>query len=109
MQFYRLKDLREDAEKKQSTIAELLNITQQQYSLYETGKREIPFSMCLILADYYKVSLDYVAGRTNDKRGIGFKIQEKKKSITKPNNDSGQYNITQTNSSGLNNISIKGK
>ena len=81
MQFDRLKDLREDSERKQLEIAKLLRITQQQYSLYETGKREIPFSMCLILADLYNVSLDYIAGRTNDKRGIGYK----NKSIVKRN------------------------
>lgn len=96
MQFNRLKDLREDAEKKQLEIAKLLNITQQQYSLYETGKREIPLSMCLILADYYKVSLDYVTGRTNDKRGIGY-----------TNSNSSKYNITQNINGGNNILNIK--
>ena len=43
MYFYpRLKDVRDDADKKQDTIARHLGITKQQYSLYETGKREIP-------------------------------------------------------------------
>ena len=41
MQFDRLKDLREDSERKQLEIAKLLRITQQQYSLYETGKRHV--------------------------------------------------------------------
>ena len=58
----RLKDLREDAEKKQSEIAELLNTTQQQYSKYERGLREIPFGHVITLAKYYNVSLDYLAG-----------------------------------------------
>ena len=96
MQFNRLRDLREDAEKKQSEIAKLLNITQQQYSLYEIGKREIPISMCLILADYYKVSLDYLAGRTNDKRGIGY-----------TNSNNSKYNITQNINGGNNFLNIK--
>lgn len=82
VQFKRIKDLRDDKEKKQIEIAELLKITQQQYSLYETGKREIPMSMCLILADYYKVSLDYIAGRTNNKKGIGY-IEEKNENTKK--------------------------
>lgn len=66
MQYYqRLRDMREDTDNKQTTIAKLLQITQQQYSLYETGKREIPLHLAIILADYYNVSLDYLAGRTN--------------------------------------------
>lgn len=60
--YQRLKDLREDAEKKQSEIAELLNTTQQQYSKYERGLREIPFGHVITLAKYYNVSLDYLAG-----------------------------------------------
>ena len=42
MYIKRLKDLREDHDLKQKQIAELLNITRPQYSLYETGKRDIP-------------------------------------------------------------------
>lgn len=42
--YQRLKDLREDNECKQSEIAELLQISQQQYSMYEKGKREIPLT-----------------------------------------------------------------
>lgn len=71
MHFQRLRDLREDNDLKQSEIAQLLQMSQQQYSLYETGKRELPMSMFIILAKFYKVSLDYIAGLTNDKRGIG--------------------------------------
>lgn len=60
--YQRLKDLREDAEKMQSEIAELLGIAQQQYSRYERGLREIPFHYAITLAKYYNVSLDYLAG-----------------------------------------------
>lgn len=87
MQFKRLKDLREDKEKKQSEIAELLNITQQQYSLYETGKREIPMSMCVTLAKYYNVSIDYIAGLTNNKGGIGYTTNYKIKQKHSGNGD----------------------
>lgn len=67
MQYYyrRIRDMREDHDKKQSEIANLLKITQQQYSLYESGKREIPLHMMIQLADLYSVSLDYMTGRTN--------------------------------------------
>lgn len=43
MYFYqRLKDMREDSDKKQEDIAFILKITRQQYQLYESGKREMP-------------------------------------------------------------------
>lgn len=63
MYFYqRLRDMREDADKKQEDIAIVLNITRQQYQLYESGKREMPMHLFMILAKYYNVSLDYLAG-----------------------------------------------
>ena len=70
MFYYRLKDLREDSNKviKQQEIAELLNTTQQTYSLWERGEREIPFRHVITLAKYYNVSIDYIAGLTNKKR-----------------------------------------
>lgn len=69
--YQRLKDLREDRNYKidQAEIAKLLNTTQQTYSNWETGKREIPFHHVITLADFYDVSIDYIAGRTNKKRG----------------------------------------
>ena len=63
MQFYkRLRDTREDTDKKQEDIALLLGITRQQYQLYESGKREMPMHHFVTLAKYYNVSLDYLAG-----------------------------------------------
>lgn len=67
MNVKRLKDLREDKDKSQSDIAKILKITQQQYSLYETGLRLIPIDKLCILDDYYKTSTDYILGRTNTK------------------------------------------
>lgn len=70
MYFYqRLKDLREDADLNQKTVACILDITIQQYSLYERGDREIPFHHAITLARFYNVSLDYIAGLTNNKKG----------------------------------------
>ena len=63
----RLKDLREDEDLKQAYIARLLHTTQQQYSLYESGQRELPIRHLVTLADFYKVSADYILGRTNIK------------------------------------------
>ncbi len=60
--YQRLRDMREDFDKKQEDIAVVLNITRQQYQLYESGKREMPMHHFVILAKYYNVSLDYLAG-----------------------------------------------
>ena len=66
----RLKDLREDRDLTQSKIAELLFITQQQYSLYEKGYRDIPSSALITLADFYNTSVDYILGRTNNAKAV---------------------------------------
>ena len=60
--YQRLKDTREDADKKQEDIASVLGITRQQYQLYESGKREMPMHHFVVLAKYYNISLDYLAG-----------------------------------------------
>ncbi len=69
--YQRLKDVREDADKKQEDIASILNITRQQYQLYESGKREMPMHHFVILAKYYNVSLDYLAGLIDMPRRLG--------------------------------------
>lgn len=66
--YQRLKDLREDKDLRQKDVAEILQITTQQYSLYERGDREIPFHHAITLAKFYNVSLDYIAGLTNSKK-----------------------------------------
>ncbi|MBR2343943.1 MAG: helix-turn-helix transcriptional regulator [Clostridia bacterium] len=60
--YQRLRDTREDFDKKQEEIALVLNITRQQYQLYESGKREMPMHHFIALAKHYNVSLDYLAG-----------------------------------------------
>lgn len=64
----RLQDCREDKDLKQTEIAKILNTTQKQYSRWETGQYQIPLEVIIKLAKYYDVSLDYLAGLTNDKR-----------------------------------------
>ena len=58
----RIRELREDHDKKQSEIAELLGTTQQVYSRYEKGINEIPVRHIITLCKYYQVSADYVLG-----------------------------------------------
>lgn len=60
--YKRLKDLREDADKSQEDIAKILGTSQSYYAQYENGKRSIPFDRVVILAKYYNISLDYIAG-----------------------------------------------
>lgn len=67
MAYYsRIRDLREDNDLTQAFVAKLLFITQQQYSLYEKGYRDIPTNLLITLADYYKVSTDYILNRTDN-------------------------------------------
>lgn len=65
MIYQRIKDLREDCDKRQDEIADVLKITRQQYQLYESGKREMPMHHFITLAKFYNVSLDYLAGLTD--------------------------------------------
>ncbi|MBQ2704247.1 MAG: helix-turn-helix transcriptional regulator [Clostridia bacterium] len=65
MYYSRLKDLREDNDLVQKQIADVLGIDQRVYSNYETGKREIPTRLVVMLAKYYKTSTDYILGLTD--------------------------------------------
>lgn len=64
----RIRDCREDKDLRQKDIAIIINDTQQHYQQYEAGKVEIPLHILIVLAKYYNVSLDYLAGLTNDQR-----------------------------------------
>ncbi|MBO5313000.1 MAG: helix-turn-helix transcriptional regulator [Clostridia bacterium] len=63
--YQRLRDIREDNDKTQAEIAKVLNITTQQYQLYESGKREMPMHLFKVLANYYNISLDYLSDLVN--------------------------------------------
>lgn len=67
MQGYKLKEARLYAGKSQKEVADLLNTTQVQISKYETGKQDITFSRLIMLADFYEVSIDWIAGRSNSR------------------------------------------
>lgn len=62
----RIRDLREDNDLTQKEIAKILLCDQSLYSKYERGEREIPLNLLIILADYYKTSLDYLTYRTDN-------------------------------------------
>lgn len=67
MYFRRLRDLREDHDKKQVDIADYLQIAQTVYSRYERGFQTIPVEHLIKLADFYGVTTDYILGRTDEK------------------------------------------
>ena len=64
----RIKELREDNDLTQKTIAEYLNIKQNAYSHYETGSRQIPLEALIKLARYYNTSVDYLLGLTDERK-----------------------------------------
>ena len=68
--YQRLKDLREDADQSQEEIAKVIGTSQSYYAQYENGKRSIPFERVVILAKYYNVSLDYLAGLIDTPRRL---------------------------------------
>ena len=59
-----IRDLREDADKTQAQIANVLGTSQTMYARYERGANEMPIHHLLLLCDYYHVSADYILGRT---------------------------------------------
>ncbi len=64
----RIRALREDNDKNQAEIAEILNVGQRTYSDYETRKIRIPLESVIILAKYYNVDMNYICGITKEKK-----------------------------------------
>ena len=68
MQHYqRIRDLREDSDLTQQQLSEKLYMHKTTYVNYEQGNHSVPLEFAVILADFYCVNLDYLAGRTNIK------------------------------------------
>ena len=66
MQYKNLRGIREDRDITQKTIAKYLNVSQNTYSQYETGVISLTAEVLIKLADYHKVSIDYLLDRTNN-------------------------------------------
>ena len=62
MHYPRLRDLREDCDLTQEQLVEALGMHKTTYTNYEQGKREIPFALVIRLANFYNVSINYIAG-----------------------------------------------
>jgi len=65
-----LRNLREDNDLTQNEIRDYLHLGKNTYNNYENGTREMPFTLVKELSKKYGVSLDYIAGLTNDKGGL---------------------------------------
>lgn len=68
MKFKRIRDLREDADLSQAQMGKILNLTQRSYAYYENGERNIPVEILIALAEFHKVSVDYILGLSDVKK-----------------------------------------
>lgn len=78
MNIERLKEIREDKDLLQRDVAKILDITQVQYSRYETGVRVIPIYHLVKLAHFYNTSVDYLLGLTDERKPYPKSILSKK-------------------------------
>ena len=66
--YERVRDLRKDNDWSQTEVARKIGMSQTGYSKYETGENDIPTEVLLKLADLYDTSVDYLLGRTNERK-----------------------------------------
>lgn len=65
--YQRIRDMREDRDLSQKQVADALSVTQQAYSNYELGLRDIPTDILIKLADFFGTTTDYILNRTDIK------------------------------------------
>lgn len=66
--YNRIRDIREDKDIKQSTMAKYLGVHQTTYSSYEIGKLSLTADVLVKLAKYYNTSIDYLLGLTDEQK-----------------------------------------
>lgn len=66
--YERIRSLREDADLTQEKVGQFINVPQRTYAYYESGERMTPPHVLCALADLYGVSVDYILGRTDNKK-----------------------------------------
>jgi len=64
----KIRDVREDHDLTQQQVAAYLMCDQSLYSKYERGERDVPLNIMIKLAQFYKTSIDYLVGLTDNKR-----------------------------------------
>ncbi len=70
MVYHRIRDLREDKDITQREMAMILHCSQQVYSNYELGQRDIPTEVLIRLAQFHDVSTDYILGISDNKQRL---------------------------------------
>lgn len=69
MHYYkRIKELRIENRKSQKEVAETIKMKQPHYTRYESGERDTPTEKLIALSELYKVSIDYILGRTDERK-----------------------------------------
>ena len=68
--YKRVRDLREDKDISQKELAAFLNCSQQVYSNYELGQRDIPTDILIKLSEFHRVSVDYILGLTDNPKRV---------------------------------------
>lgn len=68
MMFERIRNMREDQDLTQTQMASYLNIHQTTYSDYEIGNLNIPLPVLMKIADLFDTSMDYLVGRTDERK-----------------------------------------
>jgi len=68
MVYPRIRALREDADLTQAAVGRAINIPQRSYAYYENGQRMIPPTVLCALAQFYRTSVDYLVGLTDERR-----------------------------------------
>ena len=71
LKYQRIRNLREDHDWNQTTVAKMLNMSQTGYSKYETGENDIPTQVLIRLARIYDTSIDYLLGETDNPTRYG--------------------------------------
>lgn len=66
----RIRDLRQEADMSQQSIAEYLGISQRTYADYESGRTRLPIGRLIALARYYDVSMNYISGASDQRTGF---------------------------------------
>lgn len=70
MVYKRIRDLREDKDLTQKEMAKAVNCSQQVYSNYELGQRDIPLDILIKLSKFYNVSVDYILGLSDNPKRL---------------------------------------
>ncbi|MCJ7857108.1 helix-turn-helix transcriptional regulator [Lachnospiraceae bacterium NSJ-143] len=65
--YKRIRDLREDSDFTQKQVSGYLHCSQQVYSNYELGQRDIPTAVLIALAEFYNTTTDYILGLSDER------------------------------------------